>query len=382
MSLSAKVICFVACHGGPADHFSVFSEKLIQEGCTVQVYAADSMVKKFQDRNIPATSFHLEGITSVEEEVLAKKIAESCKKAFVLLTDVGHSFDERLQKALQEKAPEVLRLSYYDNSEPEVPGGYSEIAAKVMKASQGVLFANAHLATSPLYQGKGKQIELPLEKRVGVGYYPIAQAEKIAKRRQKEKASLKSQFFKKQGIVEKDQKVFVYFGGNNEEYFKSAFPSFLNFLSQSMKKEDLSNQVMVLQQHPGAKILGRDRKLLELWLNTHEKDGKAPRIVLSQDSTEDMQVLADAALYYQTSMGPIFALAGIPIIQVAHETYLDVLVRGKLCPSVTNASEFFKAISEISPQKLSKEKEQVILQSLGLQENWFSVLQTNLTIRS
>jgi hypothetical protein len=66
MSLSAKVICLIACHGGSADHFAIFAENLIQEGYEVQVYASNLVVKKFQDRNIHAIPFALEGLSSVE----------------------------------------------------------------------------------------------------------------------------------------------------------------------------------------------------------------------------------------------------------------------------------------------------------------------------
>lgn len=374
MSLSAKIICLIACHGGPADHFAVFAENLVQEGYEVQVYASDLVVKKFQDRNIRAISFSLDGLSREEESALASQITKSCSQASVVLTDVGHPFDEKLQQMFKEKAPEVLRLSYYDNPEPEVLGGYSQVAAKVMKASQGVLFANANLEKTPLYQGTGKAINIPKNKKIGIGYYPLAQAEKIANLRKEQRDLLRENFFKKQELSETGQKALVYFGGNNEEYFTKAFPAFLEFLSQTIQKEDLSNQLIILQQHPGAKIAGRDQKLLESWLKEHEGDMNSPQVIISQESTEDMQVLADAALYYQTSMGPIFALAGIPTIQVAHKTYPDVLVRGKLCPSVTNASDFAKAICHLQPQEISEEMRRSIFQSLGLQKDWFSSL--------
>lgn len=374
MSLSAKIVCLIACHGGSADHFTVFAENFIREGYEVQVYASDLVVKKFQDRNIRAIPFTLEGLSSVEETDLADQIAKSCRQSSVVLTDVGHPFDEKLQKALKDSAPQVLRLSYYDNPEPEVPGGYSAVAAKVMKASQGVLFANANLEKIPLYQGNGKKINIPVSKRSGIGYYPIAQAEKISNRREEDRPFLRTQFLESQGLSENGQKILVYFGGNNEEYFTKAFPAFLSFLSETVEKEDLSNQVIILQQHPGAKISGRDQKLLEAWMETQKGNAKSPLIVLSQKSTEDMQVLADAALYYQTSMGPIFALSGVPVIQVAHKTYPDVLVRGKLCPSVTNACDFAKAIRSLQSQELSEEMRSKIFQSLGLHKNWFSIL--------
>lgn len=378
MSLSAKVICLIACHGGSADHFTTFAENLIQEGYEVQVYASNLVVKKFQDRNIRAIPFALEGLSSVEESVLADQIAKSCRHVSVVLTDVGHSFDEKLQKSLKDKAPNVLRLSYYDNPEPEVPGGYSAVAAKVMKASQGVLFANANLATIPLYQGSGRKTHVSVNKRVGIGYYPLAQAEKIVNRRKEERDLVRDLFLKKQGLSENGQKILVYFGGNNEEYFTKAFPAFLDFLSQTMQTHDLSNHVIVLQQHPAAKISGRDQALLTERLKKQGEDSKAPQIILSQESTEDMQVVADAALYYQTSMGPVFALAGIPTIQVAHKTYPDVLVRGKLCPSVTNASDFANAIDQLRTQELSEETRREIFESLGLQKEWFSILKNAL----
>ncbi len=57
--------------------------------------------------------------------------------------------------------------------------------------------------------------------------------------------------------------------------------------------------------------------------------------------------MADAAFYYQTSMGPQFVLAGIPTVQIAHETYQDILVKNKLSPSVTDVEQFLDVLDEI-----------------------------------
>lgn len=329
----------VACHGASADHFSLFAEKLLVEGYTVQVFASEHAIKKFQDRNIPIyRSFKTEDGNAFE-------IALDCKGS-VVLTDVGHPFAITLQKSLACKAPEVFRLAYYDNPEPFVPGGYSAVAIEVMKAADRVLFANANLEHSPL-------IDLPLEKRVGLGYYPTAQADKIAKRRGEEREKLR----RKLGV--EGEKVLVYFGGNNEEYFTKAFPVFLSFIA-----EDLKGTIFILQQHPAAKVKNIDRQMAE---------ASGAKIFISDWTSDDIQVIADGVLYYQTSMGPQFALAGIPMVQVGHNTYEDVMVRSGLCPSVINKKDFAEAIAKMQPVVVMEEQRQSIYKNLGIREDWFEI---------
>ena len=134
------------------------------------------------------------------------------------------------------------------------------------------------------------------------------------------------------------------------KFLNHTFPAFLGFLSEGIEENNLSQELIVLQQHPGAKALGRDRKLLQAWVEKYGNHPHAPHIVFSEETTEDMQVLADAALYYQTSMGPVFALSGMGTIQVAHKTYPDVLVRGKICPSVTDGCIGSQAVHLLQPQ--------------------------------
>lgn len=334
-----KAITLIACHGASADHFSVFAEKLLSEGYEVRIYASEHAVKKFQDRNVPIyRSFKTEDGDALE-------IALECKGS-VVLTDVGHPFTITLQKTLASKAPEVFRLAYYDNPEPYVPGGYSQVAIEVMKAAQRVLFANANLETSSL-------IDIPFENRVGLGYYPTAKADKIAKRRREEYKKLRQQF----GVEGK--KVLVYFGGNNEEYFTKAFPAFLSFLPN-----DLTDTIFILQQHPAAKAKNIDRQMAE---------ERGAKILISDWTSDDIQVIADGALYYQTSMGPQFALAGIPMLQVGHNTYEDVMVRSGLCPSVTNREDFMEAIAKMQPAVVTEEQRQSIYKSIGIRADWFEI---------
>ena len=217
MSLLATTVCFIACHGGPADHFSTFAEELEKKGYKVQVYASGPALKKFQDRHVEKLiPFSLDNL-SVDEAAI--RVARQCSEASVVITDVGDPFDIPLQKALSDHAPNVIRLAYYDNPEPYVPGGYSAVAAKVMLAAQGVLFANANLAKSAIYLSPSQTIPLALEKRSGIGFYPISQAEKVARRRTTERDRLRMHFFSNYQMKDLGQKVLIYAGGNNDEYF-------------------------------------------------------------------------------------------------------------------------------------------------------------------
>lgn len=371
MSVLAQTICFIACHGASADHFALFAENLIHEGYEVHVYASEGVVKKFQDRQIPSISFNKENLTPNETEALATHLAKQCTDASSVVTDVGHPFDQTVQNALAKEAPKVLRFAYYDNPESFVPGGYSKVAAGVMLAAQRVLFANANLA-------EAAELDLPLKKRVGLGYYPLAPAEKIAARR-KEGSNIREKLFQKYHLTDQGQKVLVYFGGNNEEYFGEAFPAFCRFLSEAIETADLSNLVIFLQQHPGAKAKNIDRQALEAWILKEGNNPNAPQVLISEETTDDMQVLTDGALYYQTSMGPQFILAGIPCLQVGHKTYPDVIVRGGLCPSVTDSKAFVEQVLKTQPIEVTDEKRNAIYKSLGIRDDWFQVLKKALT---
>lgn len=382
MSLSASTaaVCFIACHGGPADHFATFAESLSKDVGAIQVFASGPALKKFQERGIKVTvPFDVDKITPVEEDALADQIAKTCSTASVIITDVGHAFDIKVQKALARQATHVPRFAYYDNPEPYVPGGYSAVAAEVMLAADGILFANSNLAKTPILREPGKEIDFGGRKKVGIGYYPIDQAGKIAKRRDAERLSMRQAVFSKNGLVDTGQKVLVYFGGNNEEYFSKAFPAFLSLLEAGMGQSDFTNLVIVIQQHPGAKSKNIDGKIVSEWIGKHSATKKAPKMILSDFPPDDAQVLADGALYYQTSMGPQFVLAGIPAVQVGHEKFADILVRNELVPSVTDAGQFISAINGITRQK-NEIPRAVILEGLGIKPNWLQTLKEALNL--
>lgn len=269
------------------------------------------------------------------------------------------------------------RLAYYDNPEPYVPGGYSAVAAEVMQAAQGILFANSNLTQAPIFQAPNTVIDFGSREKVGIGYYPINQAEEIAKRRTEEKPMLRQALLQKNDIEDTGQKVLVYFGGNNEEYFSKALPAFLSLLEQGMEQSDFTNLVIVLQQHPGAKAKNTDRNLFEDWASKYRQTPQAPRIIISDSNSDDAQTVADGALYYQTSMGPQFVLAGIPTIQVGHETYEDILVRNRLSPSVTSVDHLIEVIADLNQQKKEVQRD-VILEGLGIKQDWLQTLETTL----
>ncbi|HEY2811178.1 MAG TPA: hypothetical protein VGJ00_07320 [Rhabdochlamydiaceae bacterium] len=371
----SKIICLIACHAGPADHFVTFAEKLTEEGYQVQVYASGPALKKFQERQIPVEmAFNADDLSQEAEVELAARLAKKCSPASVVLTDMGHPFDIQLHKSLAVQSPQVLRIAYYDNPEPFVPGGYSRVAAGVLAETQKVLFANANLEKAAVFKEIGEEIALSSIRRVGVGYYPIAQAERVASRRSAGQKQMRTQFLSQQGIEDKGQKVLVYFGGNNEEYYGKAFPAFLDFLSEGMQEADLSRFILVLQQHPGAKSKNLDRRHWEAWMSKHGKKARAPKMIISEGSSEEMQVLAEGALYYQTSMGPLFALAGISLVQVGHKVYEDVLVKGHLCSIATTPSQLVRAIAAIQPKAVSDEDRRALFASLGIKENWYQEL--------
>jgi hypothetical protein len=371
MSLSLSV-CLIACHGGPADHFATYAQELKKKGYDVHIHATGPALKKFQERGIEVKSpFSLDDLSPDDEDQLAKSIAKTCSTSSVIITDVGHTFDIKIQKALNIYAQASRHFAYYDNPEPFVPGGYSSVAAEVIKVTANVLFANATLAKAKIYSSAGQEVDFTEKKRFGIGYYPVTQAEKLAEKRKTDHEAVRTAFLKQDGLADQAQKVFVYFGGNNEEYFLKAFPAFLSLVAEV--SAHLKNTVIVIQQHPGAKAKNLDGQKVASWLNEFVEKAELPKVVVSDFSSDQAQILADAAFYYQTSMGPQFVLGGIPAIQIGHETYEDILVRNHLAPSVTTAEGFIQAIDNLDKKSQTPQKD--LLNSLGISQDWLQALE-------
>jgi hypothetical protein len=352
LAIVAASVSFIACHGGPADHFATFTEVLRGQGHTVQVYATGVALQKLKERNVEGViPFALD-----DEAKAAEELAQKCAGVTALITDVGHPFDITLQKTLSEKIPQVSRIAYYDNPESYVPGGYSDTALKVMRVAQKALFANANLVDSD-------EIALPRENRVGLGFFPRDYSQKIAEKRKSEKSAARAHLFKELKIKDRGEKVFVYAGGNNDAYFSKAFPAFLGFLKGA--SEEMANHIVILQQHPGAKGENQDGKLVEKW--NQERGERGPMLAISPLTSDEAQVIADQMIYYQTSMAPQFALAGIPTIQAGHEVYNDLLVKRQLCSVATDVQSFKRAIAASSSGKADSS---AVEEGVGIRLDW------------
>ena len=339
LPISRAAVCFLACHGGPADHFATFHENLIKEGIDSCVYATGPALDKFKSRKVGVTG-EFQVSSPEEEDKKANEIARSILStgAKLVITDVGHPFSAKIQKALAVQAPNVERMAYYDNPEAYVPGGYSQTASEVMSIAKGVIFANANLSSDLVFRAPGEQINFGEKKKFGLGYYPVEQALKLKEQRECFR-TVQAKMFKNNNVT---KTTLVYFGGNNEEYFSKAFPAFLSYLTEAMNNNiDLSHLIIRIQQHPGAK----DKKIENLKIHEWQEQNlqnlykMVPKFIISSQTSDEAQVVADAALYYQTSMGPQFCLAGIPTVQIAHEKYEDILVKNGLCQTVTNGAE-------------------------------------------
>jgi len=352
--MTPMLIFFIACHGGPAAHFSEFAKEFQWQGHRVEILATGPALEKLAHlgaRDFNNSRLDLDDPSS--QINLAETIASLAGQADAVITDVGHPLMAAVHSAIGKRAPQIKRMAYYDNPEPFVPGGYSQTAAKVMAAAEKVLFANQKLVRETLYAAPRSPAPVPFEKRAGIGYYPLEAAKMLAAVRLSRKEIVRRQFLEKQKLSDTGQKILVYFGGNNEAYFDQALPAFLQMLREA--RLDPSQYLVLFQQHPGAKEKNRDLKAVA-----------GHPLIVSDLSSQEAQVFADAALYYQTSMGPHWALAGIPSIQVGHEPFPDILVRNRLAESAVNVAQFKGALQVLrkppSPEKL--------LADLGISEYW------------
>lgn len=374
----ATTICFIAGHPGPAEHFTDLANHLNSQGYDAHVYTfTDVAYHKFQERHLEVDQqFVVEGLTSEEEEQLAKTIAKISAKAQCVITDVGHPFNIKIQKALH--AYPIKQIAYYDNPASIIPGGNSNIAFETMQAAGWALFANAILAesTTPIYKEPGNPIDFSNIKRIGLGYSPTVNlATIISKRRIHEQLAMRSDFFTKNNIEDKGQKIVIYFGGNNHVYFEQALPAFLSLCAEAAPHIDLSQVIFVLQQHPRAKELNLDSKQVEAWSKTHKSLKNMPTIFISNFSTDNAQVFGDAAFYYQTSMTAQFVLEGLPTFQVGHDDNDDILVKAGCVESLTNVQDFINAIKTINAGKLEEPLKDVVFNAIGINANWQEILE-------
>lgn len=356
------IIWFVVCHAAPATHFSEQIIDLREKGYHVEVAATGPGYNKLIEKGIDAHQFDPSNLTS-----LAKRFSSNQ----IVITDCGDIAIKELHSILEQRG--ITHLAYYDNPESFVPGGYSKTAAEILPVSSGVIFANKHLADRPLYTSPDQPMELANIQKFGLGYYPYSDALKIRNSRISNQLPLRQKFFSQHNIEDQGQQLIVYYGGNNNEYYQKAFPCFLKILADASADDQFSAQTIVIfQQHPGAKKNNIDGKMLNQWLE--RKRFQLPIVVSTMDY-DSSQILADAVCYYQTSMSPMYALAEIPLAQIAHVPYLDCIVANGLCPSINTSQELIAFVSSISDSQNDVDL-QSVLETIGYDECWINHYET------
>lgn len=374
---SRILVCFIVCDGGPAGHFAAFVNNLFDENqLHIHIYANGPALNKLRDSNlrpgIQLQPFTIDDSNREQQEQVASELIDNCLKqgARTIIVDIGNKFDAVFQSVSSTKnlSTNTVRFwTYYDNPEPYVPGGYSIKAEDTIKPSKHILFSNMNLAKtdSVIYSLPDKLIDLTNKSVHGIGYYPVLEVEKLAKQRELERDPLRAE-----NNWTNVNHLFVYFGGNNDAYFNQAFPTFLSSLSQ-VDKDLLKDILFLIHQHPAAKKENRDGILLKAW---QEKNPHIQSVISTLKTSDQAQIVADAALYYQTSMAPQFSLLGLPTMQVGHEVYNDVLVKFNLCYTATNPIELATGLASMKQRNEACDKTQqskeLIYNAIGYTADW------------
>lgn len=314
-------IIFIASNPGPLEHFEQFSKTL--EGRSVKLLSLKGLISEGKDL-----------------EDLAKAVVKACQTSKCVIIEVGHPFYELLMQTLQQELPRVKRVAYYDNRERYV-SGYSETASKVCSLAETILFANKNHVNELPYATLNELMPIDHKQLLGIGYFNFEEIEAMRELRDESK-KLRKAFLKSQGLEERGQKIIVYFGGSNTDYFSHAFPLFCNLLKQGTKKENLSNTIILLQQHPRAKL---DNNLDALLLNSVSLVSKnAPDRIISNLPFAEAAALADLAFYHQTTSSYKLALLGVPLAQIGKVGDQDLLVSSSLCPEIENVDQLLDVI--------------------------------------
>lgn len=130
--------------------------------------------------------------------------------------------------------------------------------------------------------------------------------------------------------------------------------------------------ILLYQQHPRAQSEeeNQDGKMLMEWQERFKESEKTPKIILGTPG-EKAQIVADIAMYHQTSMGPQLALEGLQVVQVLpeggdrippHEK--DLLIEQGQAECVASAEAFIKVLKEEKETKRDRDR---ILKALGFQ---------------
>jgi len=351
----AKVF-FVALNPRSASHFNALGRALSQThdvsfiaaGKAVEKFACDQI--RFASDQIKVVDFNPKELDLNDRTVQAQfaiEVAKICSVATTVILDVGHHFFLSLQDAIAQSKKKRNKstpcvLSYYDSLERWVPGGYSQIASAVMKCSQGVLFANFHLASENVNEAENVVLDLKMP-GVGMGYYPLEAAKTLSEERLK-REMLRKIFFTNFEYKDNQEKVLVYLGENNAEYFEKSLPKFIDFIQKASMEGHMENTLIIFQPHPDAKEkelnllrergfneiarwFGPSLKKSETLITLKNPQSKTPLCVNWCFNSNMILPFADVVCGRQSHMIYQIALAKIRYMQVSHAIYPDVLIK-------------------------------------------------------
>lgn len=349
--MAALTAFFLACHPNAGGHMADFKSSLDKQGVATTFLAAD----KAYDAAVRRGSSSVERISSEHAKAVALRLHQSADR---VIADVGSEFSALVFQELDALNSKVVKIAYYDNPEPFVPGGYSATAAAVIRAADGVLFANAALAKETIYDGDKKPLDLSAKKRHGLGYFAFEKLEEYRQQRLGEtRPTKRAEFFAKAGLEDRGQKLLVFLGGANETYEKQVLPA----LGEIFREASLDKSIVVLQRHPRAS--DADCELFE---------ALPANFVLSPMDFDSALVMADQVAYYQTSASVYFPLMGLPAIQLGHEPYEDLLIRNALCSFAGTADGLtaFLQAEKSSTTAPEGEELQTLYRLIGADPHW------------
>lgn len=371
MSLFARQphVCFVTLHPGPAHHFAEFTKILSETGVPFEIYAGDFAETVLREKKIPHKRINvwtkkakISELEQNESALIAKLLAHKVANTKVVITDISEKLMQQLLKELNDLGSKASKYVYYDNPQPFVNSCYSQLLEGLVKERPtGVIFANQNLARSPILLSQNEQIEFSDVEKIGIGFTPLNELDKLQEL-QKEKKSIRKKLFQKLKMHDVNQKVFLYLGGASSSYFQKGFPLFMQQISDQKNKSFFENNLLLLQQHPRAISQGNADA-------NYIVNHKTP-CFLSPLTTLESLSISDLTYYYQTSMSPKLLMGHYPLVQIASESDQDELVRAGLLPQSPTASTLIPA-SQVALQEdsqvISSEKIQEII---GFSDNW------------
>ncbi len=322
-ALFAREVALVALHPAPAEHFLAYAKVLRENGHSVRFFAGEEAWKKIDGAGELCGNF---------DQLIPCQLSPDC----LIILDI------HLPALYEEKVRKFKRLLYYDNFEPYVPGGYSELLAlRLQTQFDGLLFASRKLAHEPIYGAPGKEIakDIPC---YGIGFYPGV--EEIAPASQKKKGLL------------------LYLGAANPLFFDKGLPFFIDLL---LRKPHGGEWTLLYQPHPRAAYYNSpDLHMLEAAREALKK--RSIELVISTGTPDEAMAEAMAVFYFQTSMIPRALLRDLALYQVAEEANEDFAIRSGFASWIDSSDSLQAAIEK----KCERVDRAAVMSAIGYDAAW------------